>query len=111
LHGAVNRNALIIARFFAGGEIGGRKQAVGNGVVGHFLARPQTCPKFGGRGKGFDESLNASDEVKFDDFPAVGGIGKFKAEDFCVVLGLLETIGGFFIFSLGLGDGDGKSRV
>ena len=108
LHGAVNRNALIIARFFAGGQIGGREQAVGNGVVGQFLARPQARPKFGGRGKGFDEPLDAGDEVEFDDFLAVGGVGEFQAEDFGVFFGLLEAIGGLFVFRLGLDDGDGK---
>ena len=41
LHGAVNRNALIIARFPAGGEIGRREQTVGDGVVFYLLARPQ----------------------------------------------------------------------
>ena len=38
LHGAVNRDALIIARLSARAEIGRREQTVGNGVVLYFLA-------------------------------------------------------------------------
>jgi len=41
MHGAVNRNALIIARFPAGGEIGRREQTVGDGCRLLLLARPQ----------------------------------------------------------------------
>jgi hypothetical protein len=108
MHRPVNCDALVVAWNLAVGQIEGGEQPVGNGVVGQFLARPQPRPQFGGRGKGFNEPLDAGDEVEFDDFLAIGGVGEFELQDFGVVLRLLQTVGGFFVFGLGLGDGDGK---
>lgn len=81
---------------------------MGSGIAGELILAAQPGPQFGRRGEGFNRALDARDEVEFDDFLAVGGVGELEAEDFGVVLGLLQTIGGFLVFRLGLGDGDGK---
>src|SRR6266498_3590591 len=53
-------------------------------------------------------TLKPGDVIEFDDGRAVGSVGKFEIKDFGVVLGLLQTGGGRFVFGLRLDDRDGK---
>ena len=107
VHGAVNRDALVVVGNLAVGKIKRRQQAF-DGVAGQLLRRHEPRPQFGRRGKRFNHPLDPGDEIELDDLPAVGGIDELDVENFPILPGLLQTIGSFFVFGLGLGDGDGK---
>src|SRR5437660_12532258 len=49
--------------------------------------------------------------VELDDLLAVRGVGELQAEQLGVVFGLLETVRGRLVISLGLNNGDGEIRA
>ncbi len=62
--------------------------ALANGVPTVWRCQPQ----FIRRGIAVYLLLDASQKIEFDNFPAIGGIGKFESENFGIVFGLLQTV-------------------
>ncbi len=61
-------------------------------------------PKFIRRGVAVYLLLNACKEIEFDDFPAIGGIGKLESENFGIVFGLLQTVANWRFVRFGFDD-------
>ena len=88
--------------------VAGREKLFGGLVVIELLPLPQPGPQFGGGRERVDHSFDAGEEVKLDDFLAVGGIGELQVQDFGIFLGLLKPLARRLVAGLGLHDGDGE---
>jgi len=64
------------------------------------------APQFGGRRKIAPQGFPAGKKVEFENLLAVGGVGEFEAENFGVVFGLLQAVGGRFVGGLCFNDCD-----
>jgi hypothetical protein len=105
LDDTVDGDLLVVARVFAGGEIGRGEKAFGNGF-GEFFGGAEALPEFGGSGDFGEFAFLAGDEIEFDEGLAVGGVGELEAEHGRVFFGLLETVAGFFVNGFGFDNGE-----
>jgi hypothetical protein len=83
-------------------------EEAGGDCVGDVLRLPETVPKGGRRGEGFEVAILACKKVVFDDAVTVGGVSELEAQDFGVVLGLLDAVTGALVGGFGFDDGDGE---
>ena len=101
LHGAVDRDLLIVARDPPDLVVRRRDQLCGGAVV-QILGGAQALPQLVRRGEGLQLAFLAGQVVELHDAGPVGGVGELEAEDAGVVLALLQPVAGQLVLGLGL---------